>query len=232
MSLLDEAEAFAERLTRLIRGTVGGVHRFEVIAGRSERRKKIGPAPFVTGEERGFQLIPLRRRVDPDDGDTPVLLKVAFDVGLDDQEDRFLTVEHSTFGLWIRSHPGRDPRPVVRIEYDRSATSKPQAHVHLHAESVELGWLYGTADRPLPSLHEIHFPMGGRRFRPTLEDFLLFLDREGLFTDWVDPSWRSVVEESLGDFEQRQARATVRRHRDAAVAELRRLGYQVVAPGS
>lgn len=118
---------------------------------------------------------------------------------------------------------------MLRIEYDRDAVSKPEAHVHLHAESVELGWRYGTAGRPLPRLAEIHFPVGGRRFRPTIEELLLFLDREKLFNDWRR-SWRRVLLDSLGDWEARQARATVRRHQEAAISELEALGYTITPP--
>lgn len=223
-----EAASFAARLTRLIRSSIGGDTEFDVVESAGDRRR-IGPGPFESGKS-GFSLISLRRGVDPDDEPARVSLKVEFAVGLDEDEAMHLTVYRSTFGLWIRPDPQRSPRPVVRVEYDREATNKPAAHVHLHAESVELGWLYGTASHPLPRLEEIHFPVGGRRFRPTVEELLLFLDRERLFTDWANPGWRDVVERSLEEWEARQARATVRRHPADAALELTRLGYSVVPP--
>ena len=118
---------------------------------------------------------------------------------------------------------------MFRVEYDRDARTKPPAHVHLHAESLEFGWIYGTAGLPPPRLFEIHFPMGGRRFRPTVEEFLRFLDREKLFLDWRS-GWDTIVEESLVDWERNQARATVRQHTEAAVGQLRNMGYEVTAP--
>ncbi len=227
VQLAEEAGAFAGRLTDLLTGTVGGSIGFDVIE-IDESRCKVGPAPFDSGGS-GFSLIPLRRACDPEDGPERVILKVEFDLNLD-EESEHLTVLRSTFGLWVRLDPKRGTRPVVRIEYDRDARSKPAAHVHLHAESVELGWIYGTAGETLPRFSEIHFPVGGRRFRPTVEDFLLFLDRERLYRDWGNQGWRQVVESSLDEFVERQARATVRRHPEAAAEQLLAMGYQVLPP--
>lgn len=222
-----EAEQFAANLSDLFRGSVGGDVGFEVVGVAGGERRKIGPGPF----ESGFQRVVLPRDVDPPDAPSPVSLKVEYDVGLDDLEDGYLTVVHSVFGIWVQPNPKGNARPVLRVEYDRDARSKPAAHVHLHAESVELGWLYGTAGIPLPSLSEIHFPVGGRRFRPTIEELLLFLDREGIFTDWVDPGWKAHVSASQDEWERRQARATARRHPEAVIEELERLGYQVAGHG-
>ncbi len=157
------------------------------------------------------------------------MLKIEFRVSLDDESDH-LAVQQSTYGLWVRPDPNRTPRPVFRIEYDRNAHNKPAAHVHLHAESMEFGWIYGTAGIPPPRLFEIHFPVGGRRFRPTVEELLRFLDREKLFVDWLK-GWNELVEESLEDWESKQARATVRQHTEAAIEQLHLMGY-VVTPAA
>lgn len=57
------------------------------------------------------------------------------------------------------------------------------AHAYFHAESSRLGWIYGTAGLPVPRIDKIHFPLGGRRFRPTVEEFEKFLNSEKLFVD-------------------------------------------------
>lgn len=226
LPLQRQSNEFADRLSRLIVGCVPGAPNFGVAGAGRENERRIGPLPFAH-EKRGFDFIILPRACD--DADTPrLMLRVEFRVSLDDESD-YLAVQHSTYGLWVRPDPNRTPRPVFRIEYDRGARSKPAAHVHLHAESLEFGWIYGTARLPPPRLAEIHFPVGGRRFRPTVEELLKFLDREKLFVDWK-PGWSHQVEESLQDWEQKQARATVRRHTDAAVYQLRDMGYEVSPP--
>lgn len=224
-----EAVDFANRLNELFESTIGRSVQFEVVESASKVRT-IGPGP-VELANAGFAMIPLRRAVDSAAEPEKLALKVEFVVGLDDEETH-LTVQRSTFGLWVRPDPKRTPKPVVRVEYDRDARNKPAAHVHLHAESVELGWLYGTAGLPLPRLEEVHFPVGGRRFRPSIEELLLFLDRERLYNDWASADWRTVIEASQEEWDERQARATARRHPEATAGQLRLMGYDVTAPPS
>ena len=144
-----------------------------------------------------------------------------------------LRVAASSVGLWADVTGGRKrPRPIVRVEYDgrQSARGRTAAHVHLHANSPELAWMYGSAGRPAPDLHALHFPVGGRRFRPTLEEFLLFLDRENLFNDWKE-GWKPRLIRSLEAWERRQAKATARQFPGEAIGALETLGYRVTAPG-
>lgn len=224
-ALQARSEEFASHLTTLIQGCIADPPEFGVVETNEVQQLHIGPLPF-SSEGSGFSLIPLTPACDS--GQSRLMLKIEFRVSLDD-ESEYLAVQHSTYGLWVRPVPRRKPRPVFRVEYDRDARTKPPAHVHLHAESLEFGWIYGTAGLPPPRLFEIHFPMGGRRFRPTVEEFLRFLDREKLFLDWRS-GWDTIVEESLVDWERNQARATVRQHTEAAVGQLRNMGYEVTAP--
>ena len=216
---------FASRLTDLIRGCVADAPEFGVVETSQVQQLHIGPLPF-SPDRSGFSFIPLARSCDA--GQSRLMLKIEFRVSLDD-ESEFLAVQHSTYGLWVRPDPTRKPRPVFRVEYDRDARNKPPAHVHLHAESLEFGWIYGTAGLPPPRLSEIHFPVGGRRFRPTVEELLKFLDREKLFVDWQN-GWGEIVKTSLIAWERNQARATVRQHPEAAVGQLRCMGYEITLP--
>ncbi|MDE0652414.1 MAG: hypothetical protein OXI26_02015 [bacterium] len=145
-----------------------------------------------------------------------------------------LRVATSLVGLWADVTGGRKrPRPLVRVEYNRSwlGRDRAAAHVHLHANSPELAWMYGSSGRPAPDLHALHFPVGGRRFRPTLEEFLLFLDRENLFDNWK-AGWKPKLLDSLEAWERQQARGTARQFPEEAVGALETLGYRVTAPGA
>ena len=227
MSLQAKSDEFANRLTSLIRGCVVGGPQFGVVRTSDAHQLRIGPLPFDAAGS-GFAFIPLARSCDA--GQARLMLKIEFRVSLD-EESEFLAVQHSTYGLWVRPVPRRKPRPVFRVEYDRAAYNKSPAHVHVHAESLEFGWIYGSAGLAPPRLFEIHFPVGGRRFRPTVEEFLKFLDREELFVDWQE-GWATIVDASLSEWERNQAQATVRQHTDAAVAQLRRMGYGVTPPSA
>ena len=144
----------------------------------------------------------------------------------------YLRVMTSTVGLWVDVTGGRKKhRPLVRLEYDRDprTVDRPAGHVHLHANSPEMAWVYGSSKRPAPDLHALHFPVGGHSFLPTLEDFLLFLNRERLYTDFK-PNWRPTTLRSLQESRNRQAAATVKKNPELAAGVLTELGYAVSPP--
>ena len=160
--LKTKSSDFVDRLNRLVGGCIADAPEFDIVEADNEQQLRIGPLPFEI-DGSGFSSIPLVRV--GDDADEPrLMLKIEFRVSLDD-ESNYLAVQQSTYGLWVRPDLNRKPRPVFRIEYDREAYNKPAAHVHLHAESMEFGWIYGTVGG-----HEI-LPSGGHvaaRWRPTV----------------------------------------------------------------
>ena len=200
---------------RFITRLKNGDHRAVIEASRS-----YGPSP----------AFPLRRQ--DEHRDVPSLLLDAsyvVDLELGTGDLRVLT---STLGLWVdvtRGH--KKHRPLVRLEYDRDprTADRPAAHVHLHANSPEMAWVYGSSGRAAPDLHALHFPMGGQAFRPTLEDFLLFLNREKLYTDFK-PGWKEGVLRSRRQWDEGQVASTVRKYPEISAGVLEGLGYMVSPP--
>jgi hypothetical protein len=80
----------------------------------------------------------------------------------------------------------------------------------------------------LRTLGRFHFPVGGRRFRPTLEDLIEFLVVEGLVDSYAN--WRTVLLEHRGRWERLQLQAAVRRDSEAAADALTDLGWICTAP--
>lgn len=143
--------------------------------------------------------------------------------------DDYLTVKQSYFG--ILADPDA-PNPLFHYDYERDKEAYTEAHVqvfganeHLDPMIIEL-----SPNRKKKHMGELHFPVGGRRFRPALEDVLEFLIDEGL----VDPKegWKDVLETCRAGFRTKQLRAAVRREPDAAVAVLRSMDYKIVEPSS
>ena len=203
--------------------------RFDIGVWRSGEQAIIQFASRGEGDPPGLALV----RLCDDSGRPALFLLAKFTVEMDDAHS-YLRVVSSTFGLWVDVTGGRQhPRPIVRVEYDRSQLlpGRAAAHVHLHANSPELAWIYGTSAQAAPDLHALHFPAGGRRFRPMLEEFLLFLDRERLFNDWKE-GWKPRLIQSLEAWEHLQARATARQYPDEAASTLEALGYTVMAPSA
>lgn len=216
MDLAKEARDFADELERILRPAIGKDIEFQARSTPTRSTAVVVPV----GEK-----LPLRL---PGESDDLAWLKVEYRLGVD-PEGEYMSVQRSTFGLWVQLADGK-ARPVVRIEYDRHKTSKPPAHVHFHAESTELGWIYGRSGKPVPRMEELHFPLGGHRFRPTIEDFVEFLDREGIHTDWASNDWPEAFTKSRNRWYSRQAKATARRFPKQTAEALADLGWQVTSP--
>jgi hypothetical protein len=65
----------------------------------------------------------------------------------------------------------------------------------------------------------LHFPTGGRRYRPALEDVIEFLIVEGLADGQA--GWRDVLNEERDAYWRIQLRAAIRRDPWTALAALR-----------
>src|SRR5665811_2281160 len=64
------------------------------------------------------------------------------------------------------------------------------------------------------TLAKLHLPVGGRRFRPTMEDIIEFVVSERLVVP--RPGWEAAVHESRANFQEKQLRAAIRRNPDTA----------------
>lgn len=142
-----------------------------------------------------------------------------------DSAATFLAVRKSTLKL---VHTARR-EPLIRVEYEREAHSKPSAHLQVHAESGVLTHLLALGGHPTPhAVASLHLPMGGERFRPCLEDFVEFLVADCRF-DGLD-GWRDAVQNGRERWRRRQVRSVVRDAPGEAQAALERLGYTVTPP--
>lgn len=179
----------------------------------------------ASASDLGFKPIPL------EDSISSPLLRVEFKLA-DDISGDFFRVQASTFGLLApvdkRGRSG-NPVPIVRVEFERN--QNPPAHIHFHTSSQTLGWAYGRAGGPYRRSEDLHFPIGSQRFRPTIEEFLLFLDQERLFRGWhPDSHWREQARGRIAEYERRQAIAMVRHYPQQIAHELERLGWATTPP--
>lgn len=141
----------------------------------------------------------------------------------------FLLVDHrfcmDPEGIWLADAASsfalyRDAdlsTPYFRYDYVRNQPHHAQAHLHLFGDFHHR--LPAGVRRP----SKLHFPLGGRRFRPSLEDVIEFCIREGFAEG--RPGWEDVVEEHREVWFDKQLRAAVRRHPDAALDVLRTEGH-------
>ena len=125
-----------------------------------------------------------------------------------------------------------DNTPLARLDYRADMNRAPVTHWNIHAERGAFSHLLARAHAVDPervsrphALSSLHFPVGGERFRPCLEDFLQFLVEE-CGVDSVD-GWSEVVNRGRQQWRRRQLRSTVRDAQEEAADVLRRLGWSV-----
>ncbi len=152
-----------------------------------------------------------------------------------DSAGEFLAVDNS----WMLVLPAGDPVPLFRYEYVRSASGNvPVAHFQIHAHRDEFGYALMAASRGKarhrwlkgkpPRLSEFHFPLGGHRFRPCLEDLLHAIVAE--FNVDRPAGWEAAVREGREEWRRTQLKAAVRDAPADAAAVLDRMGYKIAPP--
>lgn len=163
-------------------------------------------------------------------GKTVAYLGCSMDQELD-RAGRYLKTTGSKVTVWSKI----DRTPLIRLEYDATMRGAPISHWQIHAErgamSHLLGHAYGLPGAAVSRPHDfssLHFPLGGERFRPCLEDVIQFLIEEcGI--DSKD-NWRTVIEAGREKWRRIQLRSAVRDAPEEAASVLRHLGYTVESP--
>jgi hypothetical protein len=139
-------------------------------------------------------------------------LEAQYRCGLDDR-GQFLMVISSFFAIYAPD----ELTMLCHYDYERAKEGYPAAHVQIRGQCEALEALPGP--RAAEELEKLHFPVGGRRYRPTIEDMVEFVVTEGFAR--ARPKWRQVVDEHREQFQEIQLRAAIRRRPDVAVDVLR-----------
>jgi hypothetical protein len=208
------ADSFAGELSDLLNHTVTDGIRITAVTDRKARQARVGLG--VSANDLGdFRMIPLAIRKAP-----KLYLGMLYKI-TPDSAGRYPMVHSSVMFL----SPDDDTGGRVLLHYDYERDKKdgyPEAHLQICATSSaweEAIARYGSRVRPLEKLH---LPVGGRRFRPILEDLIEFLIIEKLAEH--RSGWKDWVARGRDDFAERQLRAAVRRHPDVAISILREEG--------
>lgn len=150
----------------------------------------------------------------------------------------WLKVQRSSFAVV----PDGKGAPFFRYDYDTDAHHVPRAHlnVHGHRDDMIEALLGGKStafkarrqkylkEGRLPRLSNFHFPLGGQRLRPCIEDVLEIAALE-LNID-VRPRYQAVLQHGRARYRRKQLQAEVRDSPETAAEALRSLGYEIVPP--
>lgn len=145
-----------------------------------------------------------------------------------DEWARFLANQRSTYSL--QDGDGDSGRTLLTYDYVRDPPNEyPAAHLHVYGAGA-FDHLISLAETRPNKTADLHIPVGGRRFRPCLEDLIEFCVLEGL----VEPriAWADVLTESRDVYHKRQLAAAVRRSPDQAATALRHNGWTVEPPAA
>lgn len=135
-----------------------------------------------------------------------------------------MTIVNSEFSVLLEGVK----EPLWRYDFNRSMNTAPVAHLNVHAHRDEIAWARALSKR---NSHEgvkvskLHFPFGGVRFRPTIEDVLQMLIEE--FQIDCKPGSKGIIEASRGRYFERQLEAAVKESPTVAIKALSRMGFEI-----
>lgn len=232
-SLAQQAEKFANQLTATVRAVVGQ----DCPAFRSRATEGDGGGAFYVRQEPASGIILC------DNSKSPILRLTAEYECIYDGHGQFMAISESRIRVFVAPEGFE---PLFRYEFDRDKVRKlPAAHIQFHGKHPELekamaecGESTGRArerkhGRKQARLTDLHFPVGGSRFRPTLEDVLEMLIEE-FGVEPVGPisAAREVLAEAREVWRRTQIATVVRDAPSEAAETLRKLGYSVTPPQS
>lgn len=149
-----------------------------------------------------------------------------------DSAQQFLALKSSSFRIYAYDQATQDP--LFRVEYVKDQNKyRPSSHFHVHAHRDELTHLMSFASKldaekegkieeyfqKGKKLSSFHFPTGGHRFRPCLEDILEVL-RVEFDLDVDNGSWAPRLRQARKDWRKIQTAAVVRDCPEAALKVL------------
>lgn len=227
-SLAEQAEKFANQLTTTVRAVVGAeCPAFLAVALEEADAFRVRQEPAS-----GIALC---------DKNGPILrLDVDYKC-IYDSHNQYMAISESQIRVFVEPD-GREP--LFRYEYDRGKVSTlPAAHIQFHGTHDELEKAMAECGesterakrrkrgRKRVALTDLRFPVGGSRFRPTLEDVLEMLIEEfGVKPVGSVRAARKALADAREEWRRTQIATVVRDAPSKAAATLEELGYTVTPP--
>jgi hypothetical protein len=214
-------EDFAKEIADLLEATL----KYGDDIGDDERTLEVKPRDVAgrlmirSGSKEKLGGIPLYAA-----GKRVAKLEIEFRCDFDTSEN-YLAVRKSK----IQVSSLKREEPLFRIDYVHECDYGPSAHWNIHAERGSLSaWLAQANPEHSSKLSKVHFPVGGSRYRPCLEDVLDLLIEE-FHIDHLDTA-PDAIAAGRERWRRKQVKVLVRDSPDDAVHALEKLGYTVQPP--
>lgn len=220
--LRDQTVSFTKEIQALLNGTIGSHVQVKAVA-------------LDLGDDRLFALGHLldkqtmtaqRFKLKPTAPRTELWMDVSFQLRLDAEREH-LMVQKSFVGVFGSPEAKHG---LFHYDYERDkADGYPDAHLQVDAVSD----LFHTLNDPKTdtgrSLAQLHFPVGGKRFRPCLEDVIEFLVVERLVE--ARDGYQAVLDSGRVRFRRNQLMAAMRRDPATVALFVERYGLPGAAQG-
>lgn len=220
--LRDQTSRFTREIQALLNSTVASHVQIKAVALSKGDDRLFMLGNLLTKNTltaQRFKLRPLAPKAE-------LWMDVSFQLRLDAEREH-LMVHKSFFGLF----GSRDAKHgLFHYDYERDkADGYPDAHLQVDASSE----LFNTLNDPKcdsgRSLAQLHFPVGGKRFRPCLEDIIEFLIVERLVE--AKDGYEKVIEAGREGFRKNQLMAAMRRDPATVEAFVERYGLKELTSG-
>lgn len=219
--LRTQAFAFARDTSELLNGTITDGIRMRVLVSRDGAAGWMG-YKINAVEDLPGDLVPLTLG-----RHAHCFLHVIHTLTLDEAGE-YLQATKTSYGVYVGAANLDEAELLVRYDYDREPDhSYADAHMQVRGESKAVDYLNEKLGQS-KTLEKLHFPVGGRRYRPALEDIVEFLISEDYVAHRDD--WRDTIGYHRTNFHRRQLRAAIRQDPDTAASALGDVGYSVADP--
>lgn len=200
--LLNQTIRFTKEIQALLNGTIASHVQIKAVALQvgDDRLFMLGhllDKRLLTAER--FQLKPRAPKVE-------LWMDVSFQLRLDIEREHLMV--HKSFVGVFGSKDAK--HGLFHYDYERDkADGYPDAHLQVEASSGFFESLNDPKTDTGRSLAALHFPVGGKRFRPCLEDVIEFLAVERIVQ--ARDGYEKILETGREQFRKKQLLAAMRR---------------------
>lgn len=206
------ARGFAQVLQDLLNRTMCDNAQVGALINRRSGNAHIGTR--LSREDLQSDMVPMRTRAR-----TKIWLDISSIWYLNDEGH--LTAMSTYWGVAL----GDDRVSLMHYDYERDKEIYTEAHLQMHGSHPLLEQMLREVGRAGDRLSSLHFPVGGRRLRPSIEDVLEGLAAERLVEG--RKGWEKVLKDSRREYRKIQIAAVVRSNQETAAAALRKCGWEV-----
>ncbi|MFJ2000286.1 hypothetical protein [Streptomyces chartreusis] len=200
--LRDRANTFAKEIQTLLNRTIADYVQIKAVALSTGDDRLFSLGHLLHKSTMAAQRFPLK----PCRGKAELWMDVSFQLRLDAEREHLMVQQSfvGVFGSQTAKHG------LFHYDYERNkADGYPDAHLQVEAQSD----LFDKVNNPRTdagrSFPQLHFPVGGKRFRPCLEDVIEFLIVERLVES--KDGYEKVIEAGREGFRKNQLKAAMRR---------------------